>query len=80
MADSRRQGLGEGWVAQELRLVRFGDKRLRDRLIRIVEDLAASPTASVPAACGQWAATKATYRFWDSDRVTQQPFGLAIGR
>jgi hypothetical protein len=62
--------LGESWATQELRWAEFGDKRLRDRLIRIVEDLAASPTASVPEACGQWPATKATYRFWDSGRVT----------
>ena len=60
----------EGWAANELRLAQFGDKRLRKRLIRIVEDLAAKPMASVPEACGQWPATKATYRFWDSERVT----------
>jgi len=60
----------EGWAANELRQAQFGDKRLGKRLIRIVEDLAAKPTASVPEACGQWPATKATYRFWDSERVT----------
>jgi len=60
----------EGWAATEVGQAEFGDRRLRKRLIRIVEDLAAKPTASVPEACGQWPATKATYRFWDSERVT----------
>lgn len=40
------------------------------RLIRITQDLAAKPTATVPQACGQRSATKATYRFWDSERVS----------
>ena len=35
----------------------------------IVEELAAQPEASVPQACGDWAATKAAYRFWDNPRV-----------
>ena len=32
-------------------------------------DLAAHPGDSIPAACGTWAATKATYRFLDDDDV-----------
>lgn len=60
----------EGWAANELRRTQFGDRRLRDRLIRITEALATKPTASVPEAFGQWSATKAAYRFWDSKRVT----------
>lgn len=35
----------------------------------IVEDLSAQPDASVPQASGDWATTKATYRFWDNPRV-----------
>jgi len=48
----------------------LGDARLNRRLARLVEDLAAQPTASVPQACGTWAATKAAYRFWDSAQVS----------
>jgi hypothetical protein len=59
-----------GWAAEELRHARMGDKRLNRRLVRLVEDLAAQPTASVPQASGTWAATKAAYRFWDSPQVT----------
>jgi hypothetical protein len=60
----------QGWAAQELRYVHLGDGRLDSRLLRMVEQLAAQPTASVPQASGTWADTKATYRFWDSDTVT----------
>ena len=63
--------MAEGWAAGELQ-AQFGDKRLHKRLMRIVEDLAAKPTASVPEACGHWRATQATYRFWDSERVTAE--------
>jgi hypothetical protein len=55
-----------------LRHVDLGDRRLHGRLVRIVESLAARPTASVPEACGSWAATKGAYRFWDSPRVTPE--------
>ncbi|HEY0736080.1 MAG TPA: IS4 family transposase [Herpetosiphonaceae bacterium] len=58
------------WATQELQTANFRDARLTKRLIRMVEDFAAQPTASVPQACGSWAATKAAYNFWDSDRVT----------
>ena len=64
--------MAEGWAARELCQAQFGDKRLHKRLIRIVEDLARKPTASVPEACGDWPATKATYRFWDSEQVTPE--------
>jgi len=50
------------WVAQELATARFGDARLTKRLIRIVTDKLAKPTASIPHASDDWAATKAAYR------------------
>jgi len=62
----------ESWAAKELAYVDLGDKRLEARLVRIVESLAAHPTASVPEASGSWAATKATYRFWDSQQVSPE--------
>jgi hypothetical protein len=60
------------WAAEELRHAHLGDKRLNRRLVRMVEDLAAQPAASVPRASGTWAATKAAYRFWDSAEVTPE--------
>ena len=57
------------WAAQELATADFGDVRLSKRLVRIVADKLATPTASIPHASGSWAATKATYRFLDSKQV-----------
>jgi hypothetical protein len=55
------------WAAEELKQANLADKRLNKRLITIVENLASKPSASVPQASGDWANTKATYNFWDSD-------------
>jgi hypothetical protein len=57
------------WAAQELATADFGDARLAKRLVRIVADKLAKPTASIPLASGSWAASKATYRFLASDQV-----------
>jgi hypothetical protein len=35
----------------------------------MVEDFAAHPESSVPQACGDWAATKGAYSFWDNGKV-----------
>lgn len=58
------------WAEKELATARLPDARLNKRLIRLVEDLAAQPNASVPQASGSWAATKAAYNLWASKRVT----------
>lgn len=39
------------------------------RLVRLVDDLSAQPTASIPAACGGWAETKAAYRLLDNEAL-----------
>src|SRR5512142_1026812 len=59
----------EGWAAEELQSAQLGDSRLVDRLVKLVEDLAAQPGVSVVQACGNWAATKGAYRFWSSAQV-----------
>src|SRR5438105_10160372 len=64
--------LSLSWVAQEMTEPDFGDARLNKRLLLLLEQLTAQPTASLPQACGSWAATKAAYRFMDSDKVTAQ--------
>jgi len=62
----------DSWAADELQHVDLGDERLNKRLVKIVEKAAAHPESSVPQACDTWAETKATYRFWDSKRVTPE--------
>ncbi len=58
-----------GWAHDELHDVHLGDVRLNRRLWQTVQALAAQPEASVPTACGSWAATKGAYRLWGSARV-----------
>jgi len=46
--------------------IRLGDKRREKRLIKVVEDLAAQPLASIPIASQGWAETKAAYRLMEN--------------
>ncbi len=57
------------WAEDELHDVDLGDARRNMRLQQVVAAIAAQPEASVPAACGSWAATKAAYRLWASSHV-----------
>ena len=59
----------QSWAKEELKDAKLPDKRLNKRLIKIVENLAQQPHASVPQASGDWANTKATYNFWKSKRI-----------
>ena len=60
-----------GWQDDEIVAASLPDKRLQRRLRRLLEQLSAAPGEPVPAACGDWAATKAAYRFFDNPRVTE---------
>lgn len=59
----------QSWATEELKYAALPDKRLNQRLIKIVENLSQQPHASVPQASGDWANTKATYSFWKSKRI-----------
>jgi hypothetical protein len=58
------------WVVDELKTVDLKDRRLDDRLREVLAQLAARPTASIPAACGGRAEMEAAYRLFDNDNVT----------
>lgn len=58
------------WAQDEMATAQLNDKRLNDRLTRILSDLGDRPTASIPAACGGHAEMTAAYRFFDNDQVT----------
>jgi len=48
----------------------FGDKRLSDRLSRLLDQLGSEPAASISAACRDPYQAKAAYRFVGNDKVT----------
>jgi hypothetical protein len=57
------------WVVDEMKTVDLNDKRLDARLCEVLAQLAARPTASIPAACGGRAEMEAAYRLFDNDAV-----------
>src|SRR5947208_16147968 len=69
------EGMGsEEWVKQEFAAVELGDKRLSDRLMRIVEDRSADPEGSyLEASGGDRPAAKGYYSFIDNPRETLTP-------
>lgn len=50
-------------IKDELGNTRFGDKRLDLRFEKIVDTFSENSGTTIPSACGDWAATKAAYRF-----------------
>lgn len=50
----------------------FGDRRLNRRLVKIVEELGASPPLGIPAATERRAEMEAAYRFFDNDKVSPE--------
>jgi len=60
------------WCAQEFAQAELGDLRLKKRLIKLSQSLLAHPSQSIPAACGDWANSKAAYRFFDNKNVTAE--------
>lgn len=51
-------------MIDDLDYIRLVDKRLKERLVRIVEQVSAAPMSSLPQACGAWHDVKAAYRFF----------------
>ena len=63
---------GQNWAQREFGTAKLGDQRLNKRLITIAKFFTNNPTVSIPQACGSWKVTKATYRFFDNDRVKEK--------
>jgi hypothetical protein len=59
-------------LKDEVRDADLGDQRLNRRLGKIIEQLGASPTLSIPAATDSRAEMEAAYRFFDNEDVTPQ--------
>lgn len=61
----------DAWVEHELGDSDFPDQRLKTRLGKLLGDLGRRIGGTVPAACQDWAATKAAYRFFSNPRVDE---------
>lgn len=59
------------WVERELAGCDFPDQRLKTRMGKVLSELAQRIGATLPAACQDWAATKAAYRFFSNPRVNE---------
>lgn len=61
----------ETWAQAEFGNAELGDARRTWRLVQLAETLGSNPSASLPEATGDWAALKASYRFFDNDHVEE---------
>lgn len=57
------------WAQAEFHDLELGDARRTRRLIKLMDDLSAQPTGSIPLACGGWTEAKAAYRLLDNPAV-----------
>ena len=59
------------WIANEVGGCNFGDVRLAKRLGKLLGMMSEGIGESVPYACQDWANTKAAYRFFSNDDVSE---------
>lgn len=63
--------MGQNWVADEISECDLGDARLNRRLGAMLEALGERPGSSLPTAFQDWANTKAAYRFFANENVSE---------
>ena len=59
------------WIDNELMGCEFSDARHGKRLRQLLKQLSHRVGSSTPWACQDWANTKAAYRFFGNDRVSE---------
>jgi hypothetical protein len=57
------------WPNTEFDGIDLGDKRLNERLVKITGQFMSSTQSPINQACGDWAGTKAAYRFFQNGSV-----------
>lgn len=62
------------WFEQEFSSIDLGDKRLKDRFLKICNDFNKTPTAIVNHAVEGFHQCKAAYRFWKNNKITSKAF------
>jgi hypothetical protein len=74
LSDTNGRGSdGSGsWVDREIDGCQFKDGRLAKRFRVLIERLGEKIGGSIPFACQDWANTKAAYRFFSNDRVSEE--------
>lgn len=60
------------WIDRELAGCPFADERLGKRFRKLIEQLGDGLGETIPLACQDWANTKAAYRFFANERVSEQ--------
>ena len=75
--EERTQEAGEKisglpWPELEIQTRAFKDERLGKRCKTVLTQLSEATAESMPWACQDWANTKAAYRFFDNERVSEQ--------
>lgn len=60
------------WLDEEVEGCRFADGRLGKRFRVLLERLSKGLGETIPMACQDWASTKAAYRFFANQRVSEQ--------
>src|SRR5271163_969265 len=64
-------GATDPWFGRELAGCSFADERLNKRLRKLVAQIGSAMGQSIPLVCQDWANTKAAYRFFSNDRVSE---------
>jgi hypothetical protein len=59
------------WIDREVAGCEFRDARLGDRFRKLLAQLGGAMGQSIPLVCQDWANTKAAYRFFSNDRVSE---------
>src|SRR5262245_57951505 len=61
----------EGWIDREISGCEFRDARLGDRFRKLLGQIGSAMGQSIPLVCQDWANTKAAYRFFSNERVSE---------
>jgi hypothetical protein len=61
----------KSWISDELKACSFADVRLAKRFETLVEQFSVRMGQSIPLACQDWTNTKAAYRFFANERVSE---------
>ena len=64
-------GEADAWFDRELAGCSLADERLNKRLRKLVAQIGSAMGQSIPLVCQDWANTKAAYRFFSNDRVSE---------